>query len=118
MKSATLIVVIFLLLVGTCVGETIIQPNSFKKCYDACIINACLGELQTPCLVENAPACAKKCLFKQSSPLNVNQQSLRNYCVLGCGSYNCFNISTPENLRGEEVEGCLGSCSNKCDKKY
>ncbi|MCL7025088.1 hypothetical protein MKW94_025802 [Papaver nudicaule] len=118
MKGAKLIAAMFLLLVGTCVGETEIQPNSFKKCYNACIVGNCLGLLKTPCIAAYAPVCASKCAVRQSSPLNVNQQPLRNYCILGCASYNCVNISTPEDLRGEEVEGCLGSCSNKCDEKY
>ncbi|MCL7032902.1 hypothetical protein MKW94_004508 [Papaver nudicaule] len=125
MKGAKLIIVMFLLLVGTSAGETRIQPNSFKKCYNACMMH-CEGEHKVICTINIAPVCAVRCMFKLKQPSlsNDNQQPLHNYCTLGCASYNCINISTPENLRmsinlcGEEVERCLGSCSNKCEEKY
>ncbi|MCL7042909.1 hypothetical protein MKW94_018811 [Papaver nudicaule] len=118
MKGAKLIIVMFLLLAGTCVGETIIQPNSYLKCYKACLKNLCSGKSAVGCYPTASLLCAGKCLLKKSSPSNVNRQPHHNYCILGCASYNCVNINTPENIYGEEVEGCLDSCSNKCDRKY
>ncbi|CAA0839106.1 Thionin-like protein 2 [Striga hermonthica] len=63
--------------------------------------------------------CLKDCIFQQfQNDVRERDSGGLGYCKLGCAISMCSGFSTRHAPNGEKVDGCVGSCSNKCVKSY
>ncbi|KAL1810514.1 hypothetical protein ACET3Z_027504 [Daucus carota] len=103
--------------------------ESFKDCYIKCYVFCMIEPSQTLCTCTTR--CFKNCILPSIYSSTATTQSRRRsddlahqhsqniaFCKLGCASTSCSALSTISNPNGENVESCVGSCSNKCIKTY
>ncbi|KAF8393328.1 hypothetical protein HHK36_021569 [Tetracentron sinense] len=90
------------------------QSASFKECYAQCFIFCVIKPNHSAfsCSVE----CLKDCIIP-NSPLDTHTDT-HYFCKFGCASSLCTNLSTQHNPGGEEMEGCVDSCSKMCTTNY
>ncbi|KAL8122980.1 thionin-like protein 2 [Apium graveolens] len=100
------------------------DPGSFKDCYIKCYVFCIIEPSQTLCSCTTQ--CFKNCIlpgYSTSVTVQRNDDRVSNanqnyaFCKLGCAS-SCSNISTNKNPNGDNMEKCVGSCSQKCDNTY
>ncbi|OVA08414.1 hypothetical protein BVC80_209g148 [Macleaya cordata] len=93
------VMLITVLVLGMFVGQT---TADFKSCYTACFLFCAPFKASIIC----GAKCLKECLFPSND--------LLLYCNLDCATSACTSISTPQDPRADEVEGCVNSCSDEC----
>ncbi|KAL6584700.1 hypothetical protein OROMI_003989 [Orobanche minor] len=92
---------------------------AFKDCYTKCFVFCMIEPSQTLCSCTTH--CFKDCIFQEMQLNDVHShQDSDNlaFCNLGCAFSMCSTISTKHTPNGDKVDGCVGSCSNKCIKSY
>ncbi|KAL1814432.1 hypothetical protein ACET3Z_017006 [Daucus carota] len=102
------------------------DTGSFKDCYIKCYVFCIIEPSQTLCSCTTQ--CFKNCILPggDSNVASVQRRvdhvddSNQNhaFCKLGCASSLCSNISTNKNPNADNMEKCVGSCSQKCDNTY
>ncbi|OUZ99719.1 hypothetical protein BVC80_9063g90 [Macleaya cordata] len=101
-------IVVMLMIVAVSMGMFIGQTSaSFESCYKQCLSLCSHQRIGPP---ECPSICEKRCSLKDQYP----SKDHHSYCKLGCAISECTHISTPQDPREDEVEGCVNSCSNKC----
>ncbi|KAL8043144.1 hypothetical protein ABFX02_09G099200 [Erythranthe guttata] len=104
-------------LVVLCVGMlTERSTASFKDCYTKCFIFCMIEPTQTLCSCTTH--CLKDCIFQEIQNDASEDSDNLGFCKLGCAFSMCSAFSTKRTPNGEKVDGCVGSCSNKCVKSY
>ncbi|KAL3631855.1 hypothetical protein CASFOL_024839 [Castilleja foliolosa] len=90
---------------------------SFSDCYTKCFVFCMIEPSQTLCSCTTS--CLKDCIF-QPLQKDVREDGSDNlgFCKLGCAFSKCSSFSTKHTPNGDKVDGCVGSCSNKCIKSY
>ncbi|KAK4427511.1 hypothetical protein Salat_1520000 [Sesamum alatum] len=90
---------------------------SFKDCYTKCFIFCMIEPSQTLCSCTTH--CLKDCIFQEiQNDLHEQDSDNLAFCKLGCAFSMCSTFSTKRTPNGDKVDGCVGSCSNKCIKSY
>ncbi|KAK4844585.1 hypothetical protein QYF36_022005 [Acer negundo] len=73
-----------------------------KKCYQKCFAKYCRGRYTDVC----AAGCLRRCQVPDSEALND--------CTFTCANSKCNHFTSD---KVDEVEGCVYSCSEDCEKK-
>ncbi|PIN09845.1 hypothetical protein CDL12_17575 [Handroanthus impetiginosus] len=90
---------------------------SFKDCYTKCFVFCMIEPSQTLCSCTTH--CLKDCIFQEiQNDLHEQDSDNLGFCKLGCAFSMCSNLSSKRTPNGDKVDGCVGSCSNKCIKSY
>ncbi|KAI3455398.1 hypothetical protein Pfo_012061 [Paulownia fortunei] len=105
--------VLVVLAVGMLTGKS---NASFKDCYTKCFIFCMIEPSQTLCSCTTH--CLKDCIFQEIQNEVPEDSDNLGFCKLGCAFSMCSSISTKRTPNGDKVDGCVGSCSNKCIKSY
>ncbi|VFQ83847.1 unnamed protein product [Cuscuta campestris] len=107
-------------LLGMVVGQSSGSPTSFKDCYAKCFVFCMIEPSQTLCSCTTG--CLKDCIFNSAAAAHIPDghaaaaaSSSYNFCKLGCALSTCSSISTKHQPNKEEMNGCVGSCSDKCN---
>ncbi|OUZ99730.1 hypothetical protein BVC80_9063g108 [Macleaya cordata] len=107
-KPIAVMLIITVLVLGMFVEQT---EASFAGCYAKCFAFCLLN----PTIIQCPFTCYKEC--HHHSPAS-SENDLQYYCETGCASSKCLNISTPQDPRANEMEGCVNSCSEECNIKH
>ncbi|KAK6148884.1 hypothetical protein DH2020_016409 [Rehmannia glutinosa] len=112
MKLRALVFVV--LAMGMLTGKS---NASFKDCYTKCFIFCMIEPTQTLCSCTTH--CLKDCIFQEiQNDVGEDGSDNLGFCKLGCAFSMCSGFSTKRTPNGDKVDGCVGSCSNKCTKSY
>ncbi|KAG6425376.1 hypothetical protein SASPL_115807 [Salvia splendens] len=90
--------------------------STFKECYTKCFIFCMIEPSQTLCSCTTN--CLKDCIFQEIQNDVHDDSDNLGFCKLGCAFSMCSAFSSKHKPNGEKVDGCVGSCSNKCTKSY
>ncbi|CAH9103895.1 unnamed protein product [Cuscuta epithymum] len=115
--------VVWVAIVG--MGLMIGQSNgSFKDCYAKCFVFCMIEPSETLCSCTTS--CLKDCIFNStdvSSTVRHHDEGgvrilTHNFCKLGCALSTCSSFTTNPPSNVEEMNGCVGSCLDKCSNYY
>ncbi|CAA0839107.1 Thionin-like protein 2 [Striga hermonthica] len=110
--NVLVILVVGLMLTGK---SSAINLVGCATCVLPCFTN--ISDLQSlgKCVIDCVPTCIQP---TQNDVGELQDLDGLDYCKLGCAISMCSNFSKRNDTNGEKVDGCVGSCSNKCVKSY
>ncbi|XP_050203654.1 thionin-like protein 2 [Mercurialis annua] len=81
--------------------------HGFKKCMKKCLFLCVLPPWTPAC----PGLCFGKCII---NPAAIGPQSTHQFCTAGCATSECSGLISADNYHLDEVEGCVGGCSQSC----